>query len=171
MDWTQATALNWLESQHRREECNGRPSIIAGWKFLFVGESDDPDSLPIRTVVSSAGPDVFYHPLTFPRSMIEEPSYTMMWLPMAINHIACCILHVSTSAIDGVGHYTSERWQEFREYVSSSMSMTWNDIVIAARIDGIAEIADHITSSLFIEDGLQIALARRVVGTASLEVV
>jgi hypothetical protein len=170
MSWIQAAAENWLQNCSGQEN-SGRPSIIAGWTFLSVNEAEDPDALPIRTVVSSDGPELIYHPQMFPRSMIEESQYAMMWLPMMINHIACSILQASTSATDCIGRYTSDRWQAFRDHVSTSMSMAWNDIVKAARIDGITDIADHITASLFVEDGLQYALAARVVGRESLKVV
>jgi len=147
------------------------PSIIAGWKFLSFYESKDPDSLPICVTATSDGPDVFYHPYTCPRAIVEDPCNAMFWLPMAINHLASAVLYVSTSSADNIGGFTSNRWQDFREFVSKSMRMSWDEIVRAARIDGVPTIAESITSSLFIEDGLQFALARRATGPTLLEVV
>lgn len=170
MDWVQAQSLDWLEKRALIEP-GSRPSVIAGWDFITVTAAKDPDALPLHTVASTSGPDVFYHPQLFPRSIVEDPHYVMIWLPMAINHIACSILYVSTAAADNVGEFTSDRWQNFRDFASSSMKMTWEEIVNAARLDGVAATAEYMTASLFVEEGVQNALARRAIGTPSLHLV
>lgn len=169
MIWNQSSTALTGDEQHRDDD--NRPSIIAGWNFLRFEESKDVNSLPICVSATSDGPMIFYHPYTCPRSVVEDPCNAMLWLPMAINHIASASLYVSTRALDDIGEFTSESWQDFRKFVSRSMRMSWSEIVRAARLDGVSVIAESITSSLFIEDGLQFALARRATGPAFLQVI
>jgi len=147
------------------------PSIVAGWHFLSVDISEDDDALPIRPVASVDGPSVVYHPDLCPISLIENPTAAMLWLPMALTHITHVLLAESAIADDGVGAFASPRWEAFRRQASHAMSMEWHEIVAATRRDGVELTADNMTSALFVETGIQAAIARRMTGSPSLRLV
>lgn len=162
---------DWTDMLRADVAASPGPSIVAGWQFLTVVASHDPDALPIRAVTDVDGPCVVYHPELFPRPMIESPTSAMIWLPLVIGHISQAVLYEATGSEDCVGNLRSNRWEEFRRHACRATSMSWPEIVHAARVDGIDKTAEYMTSSIFVEDGIQMSLACRAVGSPSLRLV
>lgn len=140
------------------------PSFIAGWSFLTFKATEDEDALPVQCEMDVEGPSVVFHPETCPHTALEDPKSALLWLPLVLQRVAEGVLREAVSAADDVGSFVGERWNDLRERTSTSTGMEWCEIVTAARRDGIASATDHVVASLFIEDGVQAALARRVLG-------
>jgi len=162
---------DWTTMLRADASASPGPSIVAGWQFLAVVEATDEDALPIRAVADAEGPCVVYHPELCPRSMIENPVAAMLWLPLVLDHLAHSVLAEAAASADGVGTYSSPRWQEFRQHASRAMCMTWDEIVRATRLDGVSMTAEYMTVAIFAEDGIQSALSLRMKGAPALRLV
>jgi len=147
------------------------PSIIAGWHFLTVEASPDEDAIWMRAAINEDGPSIVYNPERCPPSMFENPVSALLWLPMCLSHITQSLLLISTQSDDGIGPLISVRWNEFRRHAARAMGMTWEEILRAARLDGIDRTAEYMTSAIFVEDGIQGALARRAIGAPTLHLI
>ncbi|RWQ14809.1 hypothetical protein [Mesorhizobium sp.] len=137
------------------------PSFLHGWPFLAVIESEEECALPIRGRAHDDGPTIEINALYVTRADLEDRSKVALWLCPTLLHVCGTVLAEGLEATDGVGRFTSQRWRAFRSEVSRQTTMGWPQIVAAARREGVDYMADHLTASLFMENGLDDRLGDR----------
>lgn len=131
------------------------PSFIEAWApFMIVLEAQGDEALPIRGRATAEGPQIeFCHKYINP-DRIEDWTAAIFWLSPCVMQVAMAVLTEGLRSFDGIGCFSSPRWTAFRDAVSEEMTMEWNEILDAARREGVDFMADNIAANLIIESGI-----------------
>lgn len=146
------------------------PSYLHGWRFLSVIRSADPEAIAFKVSAETEGPSITYNPSFVSQEDLESPKNAMLWLCSALSHIAHVVLLECIDAKDDIARFVSPDWEAFRAAASLHTTMTWSEIVAAARREGVGYISEHVAACLFAESGLQDRLLDRIEGTTALKI-
>lgn len=131
------------------------PTFLDGWEtFLKLVELEDIEALPIRGRATPEGPQIEFNGKFIEPDEFEYWDTAILWLTPCVMQIAGGALAESLAAPDGIGRFSSPRWESFRAAVAKHTTMEWPEIIKAARREGVDFIADHIAASLLVESSL-----------------
>lgn len=127
------------------------PWFLHGWDLLYIvrGNADAP---MLRELALDTGPAVVYNSHLIATDRLEDPDTIVLWLAPILHKLCCHLLDDSLKSPPN-RRFASRRWIAFRNTLCRYACMSWENVVAAARREGIPWMADTLVEAVLFESG------------------
>ncbi len=146
------------------------PSFLHGWRFLTMLKSDDDEAIAFKASAANAGPTIIFNPAFVTPEELESPAKALIWLCSAMTHISYSVLIECLYTGEDMGRFSSKAWDDFRNAICQHTGMGWDEIITAAKREGVDFMSEHMAACLIAESGLQDLLIQRGHGEKALRI-
>lgn len=128
-----------------------RPSFLHGWDFMIFVRGNE-DAPVLRELALDAGPAVVFNSHLIAAKQLEVPDTAILWLAPVMHSLCRCLLEDGLKP-SSLRRFNSRRWSGFRNMLCRHTCMSWENVIAAARREGVEWMAETLAQGALFDSG------------------